>query len=244
MAYPVGDRARDRYRARIATLIATSDQAAAAAAPIYPGEYTMIPAPGLGAFRAPGQAGTQIAADGRAKAARLRTLVKTVAATPVLELVLVWSRHTRRPIGRTSRRPRAAGCTCEAPRTRPSGPPRSVTPTCSSPLPAATMTWRGRRVPRGGAVVSALPSGALEPPDPGLGYARQQPALAAAAAARLIEDTALRDDTAGARWPPPSAASRRSRGSSTRCTPASASGGARTRGRPTAISRRSWPTCT
>ena len=99
MAYPVGDRARDRYRARIDALIATSDQAAAAAAPIYPGEYTIIPAGVSEQFEPGAKQGTQIAAEWSSEGRpALRALVKTVAATPVLELVLVWSRHTRRPM--------------------------------------------------------------------------------------------------------------------------------------------------
>ena len=58
----------------------------------------------------------------------------------------------------------------------------------------AALAWEARAC--GCAVVSALPAGSLEPQHPGLGYAADQPALAAAAAARLLEDGALRDDVA------------------------------------------------
>ena len=198
MAYPVGDRARDRYRARIDALIATSDQAAAAAAPIYPGEYTIIPAGVSEQFEPGAKQGTQIAAEWSSEGRpALRALVKTVAATPVLELVLVWSRHTRRPMrpyvpaaARGRVHVRSPKDTAER-----AAAIRDADVFVAAPGGDDDLAWEARAC--GCAVVSALPSGALEPPDPGLGYAAEQPALAAAAAARLIEDTALRDDISG-----------------------------------------------
>jgi hypothetical protein len=197
VTYPVRDRTRDRYRARIDALVATSLQAAAAAAQIYPGEYTIVPGGISEQFQPGAKAGTQIAAEwsheGRPA---LRALVKLVAATPDLELVLVWSRHTRRPMrpyvpaaARGRVHVRSPKDTAER-----SAALRDADVFVAAPGGDDALAWEARAC--GCAVVSALPSGSLEAPDPGLGYAADQPALAAAAAARLLEDEALRDDVA------------------------------------------------
>jgi len=197
VSYPVRDRTRDRYRARIDALVATSPQAAAAAAEIYPGEYTIIPGGISEQFRAGAKTGTQIAAEWSSEGRpALRALVKLVAGAPDLELVLVWSRHTRRPMrpyvpaaARGRVHVRSPKDTAE----------RSAALRDADVFVAAAggddaLAWEARAC--GCAVVSALRPGALEPQHPGLGYAADQPALAAAAAARLLEDGALRDNVA------------------------------------------------
>ena len=198
VTYPVRDRTRDRYRARIDALVATSLQAAAAAAQIYPGEYTIVPGGISEQFQPGAKTGTQIAAEWSSEGRpALRALVKLVAATPGLELVLVWSRHTRRPMrpyvpaaARGRVHVRSPKDTAER-----SAALRDADVFVAAPGGDDALAWEARAC--GCAVVSALPSGSLEPPSPGLGYAADQPALAAAAAARLLEDGALCDDVAG-----------------------------------------------
>ena len=198
VTYPVRDRTRDRYRARIDALVATSLQAAAAAAQIYPGEYTIVPGGISEQFQPGAKTGTQIAAEWSSEGRpALRALVKLVAATPDLELVLVWSRHTRRPMrpyvpaaARGRVHVRSPKDTAER-----SAALRDADVFVAAPGGDDALAWEARAC--GCAVVSALPSGSLELPSPGLGYAADQPALAAAAAARLLEDGALRDDVAG-----------------------------------------------
>ncbi|HEY7258285.1 MAG TPA: glycosyltransferase [Gaiellales bacterium] len=194
-AYPVRDRTRDRYRARIDALIATSPQAAAAAAQIYPGDYTIVP-PGISEQFQPGaRKGARIAAEWSTEGrAALRALVKLVAATPGLELVLVWSRHSRRPIrpyvpsaARGRVHVRSPKDTAER-----AAALREADVFVSAPGGDEALAWEARA--SGCAVVSPLPTGVLAPDDPGLGYAADQPALVAAAAARLLEDDRLRDE--------------------------------------------------
>jgi len=195
VAYPVSDRARERFRARIDALVATSPQAAAAAAQMYPGDYAVVPA-GISEQFEPGEkAGTQIAAEWSSEGrTALRALVKLVAGTPDLELVLVWSRHARRPMrpyvpsaARGRVHVRSPKDTAER-----AAAIRNADVFVAAPGGDEALAWEARA--SGCAVISALPSGTLEPADPGLGYAADQPALAAAATARLLEDAALREE--------------------------------------------------
>jgi predicted metal-dependent phosphoesterase TrpH/glycosyltransferase involved in cell wall biosynthesis len=195
LTYPVRDRTRERYRARIDALVATSPEAAAAAAQIYPGDYTIVP-PGISEqFRPGAKSGTQIAAEWSTEGrAALRALVKLVAATPPVELVLVWSRHSRRPMrpyvpsaARGRVHVRSPKDTAER-----AAALRDVDVFVAAPGGDEALAWEARA--GGCAVVSPLPQGALAPDDPGLGYAADQPALAAAAAARLLEDARLREE--------------------------------------------------
>jgi predicted metal-dependent phosphoesterase TrpH/glycosyltransferase involved in cell wall biosynthesis len=195
IAYPVRDRTRDRFRARIDALLATSQQAAAAAAQLYPGEYTIVPDGISELFRPGTKAGTRIAAEWSSEGrAPLRALVKLVASQPELELVLVWSRHARRPmrpyVPSTARgrvHVRSPKDTAER-----AAAIRDADVFVAAPGGDEALAWEARAC--GCALVSALPAGGLEPADPGLGYAADQPALAAAAAARLIADAALREE--------------------------------------------------
>src|SRR5206468_869091 len=108
----------------------------------------------------------------------------------------VWSRHTRRPM-----RPYVPAAARGRVHVRsPKDTAERSAALCdadvfvAAPAGDDALAWEARAC--GCAVVSALPPGSLEPPDPGLGYAADQPALAAAAAGRLLEDGALRDDLA------------------------------------------------
>jgi len=194
-SYPVRDRTRERFRSRIDALLATSEQAAAAAAQLYPGDYAILPAGISEQFRPGTKAGTRIAAEWSSEGrAPLRALVKLVAAHPELELVLVWNRHSRKPmrpyVPSTARgriHVRSPKDTSER-----AAALRDADVFVSAPGGDEALAWEARA--SGCAVVSALPAGELAPVDPGLGYAADQPALAAAAAARLLEDAGLREE--------------------------------------------------
>ncbi|HYX85011.1 MAG TPA: glycosyltransferase [Gaiellales bacterium] len=197
LAYPVSDRGRERFRARIDALVATSPAAAATAAQLYPGDYTVIPAGISDQFQPGAKGGRRIAAEWSSEGRPvLRALVKLAASTPGLELVLVWSRHTRRPLrpyvpaaarGRVHvRSPQDAAERAAA--------LRDADVFVAMPGGDDELGWEARAC--GCAVVSPLAGGTLEPAAPALGYAVDQPALAAAAAARLIEDEELRAEVA------------------------------------------------
>ncbi len=191
--YPVRSGPLERYRARIDALIATSPAAAAQAAAVYPGEYTILPE-GIGPAFAPGEkAGTTIAVEWHGEGrAVVRALVKLVASTPDAELVLVWNRRSRRPLrpfvpaqarGRvhaTSPEDAAARAAVLA------GADVFVASESGDP----SLAWEARAC--GCAVVAPLAEGSLDLGEPGLGFAVDQPALAAAATARLLDDAALR----------------------------------------------------
>jgi predicted metal-dependent phosphoesterase TrpH/glycosyltransferase involved in cell wall biosynthesis len=191
--YPVRGGTLERYRARIDALIATSEAAVEQANTIYPGEYTIIPE-GIGPAFAPGaKTGTRIAVewhgDGRAV---LRTLVRLTASTPDVELVLVWNRRSRRPM-----RPFVpAGARGRVHATSPEDAAGRAAVLAGADVFVAveggdpSLAWEARAC--GCAVVAPLAAGSLEPDAPALGYAVDQPALAAAAAARLLDDSGLR----------------------------------------------------
>jgi predicted metal-dependent phosphoesterase TrpH/glycosyltransferase involved in cell wall biosynthesis len=191
--YPVRSAPLERYRARIDALIATSPAAAAQAATIYPGDYTIIPE-GIGPAFAPGEKdGTTVAVewhgDGRAV---VRALVKLVASTPGVELVLVGNRRSRRPLRPfvpTQARGRVHATSPENAAARAAvlaGADVFVASEGGDP----SLAWEARAC--GCAVVAPLPEGSLDLGEPGLGFAVDQPALAAAATARLLDDAALR----------------------------------------------------
>jgi predicted metal-dependent phosphoesterase TrpH len=191
--YPVRGGTLERYRARIDALIATSEAAVSQANAIYPGEYTIIPE-GIGAAFVPGgKDGTRIAVEWHGEGRTvLRALVKLAAATPGVELVLVWSRRSRRPMRPfvpTTARGRVHATSPEdaAGRAAVLG---SADVFVASEGGDPSLAWEARAC--GCAVVTPLAAGALEPDAPGLGYAVDQPALAAAAAARLLDDGDLR----------------------------------------------------
>jgi predicted metal-dependent phosphoesterase TrpH/glycosyltransferase involved in cell wall biosynthesis len=195
--YPVRGGTLERYRARIDALLATSPEAAEQAAAIYPGDYTVIPE-GIGAAFVPGHKdGTRIAVEWHGEGrAVVRTLVKLAASTPRAELVLVWSRRSRRPM-RPFVPAQARG------RVHATSPEdadgRAAVLSVADVFVAAvggdpSLAWEARAC--GCAVVAPLPAGSLDLDAPGLGFAIDQPALAAAAAARLLDDPDLRAEHA------------------------------------------------
>jgi hypothetical protein len=191
--YPVRGGTLERYRARIDALIGTSAAAVAQANAIYPGEYTIIPE-GIGPVFAPGtKTGRRIAvewhADGRAV---VRALVKLAASTPDVELVLIWSRRSRRPLRPfvpAQARGRVHTTSPEDAEGR-AAALRDVDVFVASEGGDPSLAWEARAC--GCAVVAPLAPGSLELDAPGLGFAVDQPALAAAATARLIDDAGLR----------------------------------------------------
>jgi len=191
--YPVRSAPLERYRARIDALLATSAAAAEQAAAIYPGDYTVIPE-GIGPAFAPGEKdGTTIVCEWHGEGrAVLRALVKLVAATPGVELVLLWNRRSRRPLRpfvSAQARGRVHATSPEDAEGRAAvlaGADVFVASEGGDP----SLAWEARAC--GCAVVAPLAEGSLDLDAPGLGFAVDQPALAAAAAARLLDDEGLR----------------------------------------------------
>jgi len=191
--YPVRSGPLERYRARIDALLATSPAAAEQAAAIYPGEYTIIPE-GIGpAFASGDKDGTTVVVEWHGEGrAILRALVKLVAATPDVELVLLWNRRSRRPLRPfvpAQARGRVHATSPEDAEGRAAilaGADVFVASEGGDP----SLAWEARAC--GCAVVAPLAEGSLDLDAPGLGFAIDQPALAAAATARLLDDAQLR----------------------------------------------------
>ena len=187
---PIRGSRRERYRARIDALIATSSRAAERAATLYRGEYAIVPEVIDPVFAPRRTNGRAIVATWSTESRPLaRALIRLVARTPGLTLTLVWDRDSRRPL-----RPHVPA----AARGRVSavGPrdPRELAALMGAADVAvctagdSRFAWEARAA--GCAVVSQ--DGLL-----GLAYAPDQPPLAAAAAARLLDDEELRERLIG-----------------------------------------------
>ena len=109
LSYPIRSGRRKRYGSRIDALLAASARAAELAGTLYPGDYEVMPDPISGIFTPAGKTGTRVVAEwtgeGRGVA---RSLIRTVADMPGVELTLVWDRRGRRPM-RPYVPPRARG---------------------------------------------------------------------------------------------------------------------------------------
>jgi len=183
---PIRGSRRERYRARIDALIATSSRAAERAATLYRGEYAIVPEV-IDRVFAPGRtSGRAIVATWSTESRPLaRALIRLVARTPGLTLTLVWDRDSRRPL--RPHVPAAARGRVSA--VGPRDPKELAALMGAADIAVCTagdsrFAWEARAA--GCAVVSE--DGLL-----GLAYAPDQPPLAAAAAARLLDDEELRE---------------------------------------------------
>src|SRR5439155_14723474 len=175
------------HRARIDALLATSPRAAELAQALYPGDYETLPDPVSELFQPGPKDGTQLVAEWTADSRGVsKALIRLIADNPKLELTLVWDRRARRPL-----RPYIPAAARG--RVQPLGPEdeqgRAMLLSQADVLITAVdgdprLAWEARAA--GCVVVSAVGDG------PGLRYAPDQPPLASAAAARLLEDDALR----------------------------------------------------
>jgi predicted metal-dependent phosphoesterase TrpH len=192
IAYPISGGRRKRYRARIDALLATSARAAELAQALYPGEFEILPDPVSPLF-APGEKnGTRLVAEWTTEGRPVtRALIRLVAESPALELTLVWDRRGRRPLRPyvpVAARGRVHTLGPEDERAR-----AALLAEADVLIAAAEgderLEWEARA--SGCVVVSPREDG------PGLRYAADQPPLAAAAAARLLDDAPLRTRLAG-----------------------------------------------
>jgi predicted metal-dependent phosphoesterase TrpH len=187
ISYPISGGRRKRYRARIDALLATSPRAAELAQALYPGEYETLPDPISDMFRPGAKNGTQLVAEWTAESrAVTKALIRLVADNPKLELTLVWDRRARRPLrpyvpAVARGRVHTLGPEDEQARaTLLSQADVLITAVDGDPR----LAWEARAA--GCVIVSASGDG------PGLRYAPDQPPLASAAAARLLDDDELR----------------------------------------------------
>jgi predicted metal-dependent phosphoesterase TrpH len=188
ISYPITGGRRKRYRARIDALLATSPRAAELASALYPGEYETLPDPVSDLFQPGAKDGTRLVAEWTAESrAVARALIRLIAENPKLDLTLMWDRRARRPL-----RPYVPA-TARG-RVHTLGPEdeqaRAALLSQADVLIAAVdgnprLAWEARA--SGCVIVSTSADG------PGLRYAPDQPPLASAAAARLLEDGQLRD---------------------------------------------------
>ncbi|MGZ4430960.1 MAG: glycosyltransferase, partial [Gaiellales bacterium] len=186
LVYPLRGSRRERYAARIDALLATSPAAASAAAALYPGEYRVVPAGIDAVFRPADKPGSRIVIEWTAESRSVvRALIRLAARSPGLQLTLMWNRRGRRPLRPyvpAQARGRVHTVSADAAAAR-AELLRAASVFVTARDDDSRLAWEARAC--GCAVVA--PSGG-----PGLTYATDQPPLAAAAAARLLDDDALR----------------------------------------------------
>jgi predicted metal-dependent phosphoesterase TrpH/glycosyltransferase involved in cell wall biosynthesis len=186
---PIRESRRERYRARIDALIATSERAASLAQAIYPGDYRILPSPIDEPFQPAAKAGASVVVAWSHEARPVvRALVRLCARMPEMTLTVLWNRDGRRPIrpsvpaeARGRVHVLGTGAALERAAALVGADVLVLPPDAGGDTQLA---WEARAC--GCAIVS--PDGNL-----GLAYAIDQPALAAAATARLLDDQALRD---------------------------------------------------
>jgi predicted metal-dependent phosphoesterase TrpH/glycosyltransferase involved in cell wall biosynthesis len=187
IAFPIREGRRKRYRARIDRLLATGPRAAELAATLYPGEYELAPDPISSLFAPGAKQGNRIVCEWTAESrAVVRSLVQLVAATPGVELTLVWDRRFRRPMrpyvpAAARGRIHTVGPENAAAR---AGLLADADVFVSAVGGSDRLAWEARAA---GSVVVAPVDG------PGLRYAPDQAPLAAAAVGRALEDEELRE---------------------------------------------------
>jgi predicted metal-dependent phosphoesterase TrpH len=178
LSYPPGRAQRERLLARVDALLATSEEVAEAAAVRFPGRYELVPHgidPGL---FAPAEKRNVVVLEWRqTERPLLRALVRELAEQPGWELVLL---RTRIPASRPAVSPRLRGRMRV--RTARTGAARAeLLRTASIFVPAAEGLPRLVAEAQTAGVAIAAPPGRAE-----------QPELAAAETARMIEDEAFR----------------------------------------------------
>ncbi|MGN6380088.1 MAG: glycosyltransferase [Gaiellales bacterium] len=192
LPFPVRSATRERYASRIDALLATSEEAAELASQVYQGDYTIVPSGVADVFQADGAAHSGVVVewtpDGRSIA---RALVKLAAERPDAELTLMWERRGRRPL-RPHVPPAARG---RVHTVRPADDAaRAAVLQAAAVFVAApdgdpNLAWEAR-------ACGCAVAGPGRPDEPALRYGADQPALAAAAAARLLDDPVLREQMA------------------------------------------------
>ncbi len=195
LSVPMRSSSRERYRARIDALIATSEEAATMASASYPGDYELVAA-GIGdEFTPAAKRGDTIAAEWTVENRQtIRELVRLVSQDPGRRLDLIWPRRGRRPLRPYV--PATARGRVRMLSPRP-GEERAAALAAADVFVAAPggdplLPWQARAA---GCAVVATHAGD-DAAGPGLVYAADQPALAAAATARLFDDPALREQLA------------------------------------------------
>jgi predicted metal-dependent phosphoesterase TrpH len=178
LGYPPGRAQRERLLARVDALLATSDQVAEAAAVRFPGRYELVPHGIDPQLFAPAAKEQRVVLEWRqTERPLLRALVRELAQQPDWELVLL---RTRTPASRPAVSPRLRGRMRV--RTARTGAARAeLLRTASIFLPAAEGLSR--------LVAEAQTAGAAIAAPPGRA---EQPELAAAETARMIEDQGFR----------------------------------------------------
>ncbi|HXV56780.1 MAG TPA: glycosyltransferase [Gaiellaceae bacterium] len=184
VAYPPGRAQRERLLARVDALTAVSEEAAAAAAARFPGDYALLPrGVDLSRFR-PGRAEGRFLAEWRPdELPRVRSAFRALAGLPDWELVLL--RTT--PLAGRPYVPRALRPRVQVRTARDAGARAAELRGAAGLVPAA----RGNeRLP-----LEALASGVPLVDPPG---SETQPELVGAALARLADDRRFRDDSSAA----------------------------------------------
>src|SRR5439155_942557 len=178
LGYPPGRAQRERLLARVDALLATGEEVAAAAAARFPGRYELVPQGIDPELFAPAEQGQLVVMEWRQpERPLLRALVRELAQQPGWELVLL---RTRIPASRPAVSPKLRGRMRV--RTARTGITRAeLLRSASIFVPASEGLARLVAEAQTAGVAIAAPPGRAE-----------QPELAAAETARMIEDEAFR----------------------------------------------------
>ncbi len=183
LTYPPARTRRERLLTRLDALLATSEETAAAAAERFPGRYELVPAGVDLELLAPAEKRKIVVLEWRqSERLLLRALVRELGALPDWELVLLRTR----PLASRPPLPRALRGRVRV-RTALDGAARAeVLRDAAVFVPSVEGVKRVELEARAAGAAVASPAGRLE-----------QPELAAAEAARLLEDDAFRARRAG-----------------------------------------------
>jgi predicted metal-dependent phosphoesterase TrpH len=180
LAYPPARTRRERLLGRIDALLATSEETAAAAAERFPGAYALVPL-GVDVLPAPAKRNVVVLEWRPTERPLLRALVAELKAQPDWELALLRTR----PLGSRPPLPRALRGRVHVRTALDADTRREVLAGAAIFVPAVEGSPRvALEAAAAGAAVASPPGRAL------------QPELAAAEAARLMEDAAFRSSRA------------------------------------------------